>query len=109
MPDGQVVYEYDRGMDAVFSFPLDGATALLVIPGLVGQYPDRGQHEAYWVMPDANGCAAQVMTPVGHPSGWFGQAMIVFDNPGFPTGFTLVIGRCFGPLDTSLRAESPAY
>ena len=44
VPDGQVVYEYDRGMDAVFSFPLDGATALLVIPGLVGQYPDRGQH-----------------------------------------------------------------
>ncbi|MEI4493253.1 hypothetical protein WAF00_21715 [Mameliella alba] len=101
---GPVVYEEDTGGAAVLSFTHpNGYPARLVIPGLAGNYQDRAVHRAFWVGQGPGTCFA-AMSLGGQPSHDWGEALISFDRPAFPTSFTLSLGDCFGPMATSFRA-----
>ena len=103
---GDVVYEADTDGAAVFSFDnLDGTRALLVIPGLAGNFQNRGVHPAFWVGQGAGSCFA-AMTASGQTGHQWGQALVSFDDPAYPTSFTLTLGDCFEPMNRSLRAEA---
>ncbi len=106
-PYGEVVYLADEFGSAVLSFTnIDGTAAELVIPGLAGNFDDRGVHEAYWVGSGALECEAALARPGGFASLDWGRAVISFDDPAFPTSFTLTLGDCFYPLAYSIRAEA---
>ena len=104
---GDIIYEAEEAGAAIFSFAnVDAYPATLVIPGLAGNYANRSVHEAFWIGTGAGFCPAFLSLPgddVGSTN--WGRALISFDEPGFPTGFTLTLGGCFGPLDTVIRAN----
>lgn len=105
---GEVVYEDEQNGAAIFSFTnVDAYPATLVIPGLAGNYSQRGVHQAYWIGTGAGYCDAFLGMPGGREasSNW-GRAVVSFDGPAFPTSFTMTLGDCFGPLTYALRAEA---
>lgn len=105
---GRIVYETEENGAAIFSFMnVDAYPAIVVIPGLAGNYSNRSVHNAYWVGQGAGYCPAFLAAPGGEPSSNWGQAVISFDGPAFPTSFTLTLGDCFGPLTYAIRAETP--
>jgi len=104
---GEIIYDREANGAAIFTFTnVDGARAELVIPGLAGNYSARGTHQAFWLGEGAGVCDAFMALPDGGMTAQWGQALISFDSPGFPTSFTLALGWCFDPLSTSLRAEA---
>lgn len=105
---GQIIYEAERGEDAIFSFiNFDGYVATLIIPGLAGNYTNRGVHDAYWLGQGEPLCPASLSAPDGTTSTQWGPARVSFDFAAFPTGYTLELGECFQPLTYMLRAEVP--
>ena len=105
---GKIVYQSERDGAALLYFDHpDGSQAMLVVPGLAGNYTDRGVHEAYWVGTGEGTCDALLAITKGHGAHHWGRARIAFDKPAFPTDFTMMLGDCFGPLDRSIRAERP--
>ncbi len=102
---GWIAYEAEENGAAIFSFTnLDAYGAILVIPGLAGNYDNRGVHEAFWIGEGAGDCGAFMSLPGGAPSAQWGRALVSFDQPAFPTSFTLSLGYCFEPLSYSIRA-----
>lgn len=105
---GLIVYEAEENGAAIFSFVnVDAYPATLVIPGLAGNYNNRGVHDAYWVGTGAGECPAFLAAPGYEATANWGRALISFDRPAFPTSFTLTLGDCFGPLTYAIRAEAP--
>lgn len=105
---GLIVYEAEENGAALFSFVnVDAYPATLVIPGLAGNYNNRGVHDAYWVGTGAGECPAFLAAPGYEATTNWGRALISFDRPAFPTSFTLTLGDCFGPLTYAIRAEAP--
>ena len=105
---GLIVYEAEENGAALFSFVnVDAYPATLVIPGLAGNYNNRGVHDAYWVGTGAGKCPAFLAAPGYEATNNWGRALISFDRPAFPTSFTLTLGDCFGPLTYAIRAEAP--
>lgn len=106
---GMIAYLAEEDGYAIFSFTTDlGYPAKLFIPELAGNYDSRGTHDAFWIGQGAATCPADL----GHGddiTGNWGQARLLFDEPAFPTSFTLLLGDCFGPLDRSVRAETTYY
>lgn len=106
---GKIIYDSEVGDAAIFTFTnVDAYPATLVIPGLAGNYSDRGVHEAYWVGEGAGDCAGFRAAPNGTGSAQWGRALVAFDKPAFPTSFTLLLGFCLDPYVTSIRAETTA-
>ncbi len=105
---GQVVYQTEENGAAILSFTnVDAYPATLVIPGLAGNYSDRGVHDAYWIGEGAGYCDAFLTIPGrDQPSTNWGRAVVSFDQPSFPTGFTMTMGDCFGPLTYAIRANT---
>lgn len=105
---GQIVYQTEENGAAHFSFTnVDAYPATLVIPGLAGNYSDRGVHDAYWIGEGAGYCDAFLTIPGSDlPSTNWGRAVVSFDQPSFPTGFTMTLGDCFGPLTYAIRANT---
>ncbi len=105
---GQVVYQTEENGAAILSFTnVDAYPATLVIPGLAGNYSDRGVHDAYWIGQGAGYCDAFLTIPGSdQPSTNWGRAVVSFDQPSFPTGFTMTLGDCFGPLTYAIRANT---
>lgn len=103
---GDIVYKAEENGAAIFSFVnVDAYPGVLVIPGLAGNYSNRGVHEAYWVGQGSGYCPAFLSPPGGEATTNWGRALISFDRPAFPTGFTLTLGDCFGPLTYAIRAD----
>lgn len=104
---GWIEYTAEENGAAIFTFTnLDAYGATLVIPGLAGNYDQRGVHEAFWIGEGAGDCEAFLSLPGGEPSANWGRALISFDTPAYPTGFTMTLGYCFDPLSYSMRAEA---
>lgn len=110
---GQVIYVEDIRDIAVLSFPVAAppfaqaggvADANLYVPGLGGNFDARSVHDGYWAMPGQPICSAALTAPDGMTTQAWGRARIVFDRPGFPTGFTLLLGACFDEPLLPLRA-----
>lgn len=103
---GRIVYQTEVGDAAIFSFTHPGGTeASLVIPGLAGNYANRGTHDAYWIAQAPGSCGASLGFD-GQSSTHWGRATLVFDKPDFPTSFTLLLGDCLDAPTTGLRAEN---
>jgi len=103
---GPIVYEAEEGGTAIFSFTnVDAYPAKLIIPGLAGNYSNRGTHDAYWIGQGAGECAAFMSrTGVSESSQW-GRAQLVFDKPAYPTSVTVVLGFCEEEPTIVLRGE----
>ncbi len=106
-PAGQIVYQSEIDDMALLSFPLGDGEGMLYIHGMAGNYDDRGVHYGFWIGDGAGDCAASLTGPDGRSSSDFGSATVVFDDPGFPSGFSAVLVPCmdqFG-VPRHLRAE----
>ena len=102
---GDIVYLADEYGAAILSFTdTYGGEGELVFPGLAGNFSDRGVHHGHWVGAGDLQCAAGLGRPGGTSSLSWGRAVIAFDDPGFPSAFTVLLGDCDNPLDRSLRA-----
>jgi hypothetical protein len=100
---GDVIYAAEQEGVAIFTYPIaDGDKGYLFFPGLAGNYDARGQHDGYWMAPGDGGCPAELTAINGMKSKNWGKLTIVFHSPGFPTGWTLMSGSCFGDLANSL-------
>ncbi|KUF10277.1 hypothetical protein [Pseudoponticoccus marisrubri] len=104
---GRITYEDEIDGAALFAFRHPGGQrAMLYIPGLAGNYDNRHTHRAYWFGEGPGFCEMALSAGGAAPSRNWGQALISFDTPAFPTSFTLTMGDCFDPLSYSLRAET---
>ena len=112
---GDIIYERDTGgFSAILSIPAtalnDGAAAneraQVTIYGLTDNVDRYGIFEGYWTAPGEPMCDAALMPPGGKASRSWGRVQVVFDRPGFPSGFTMLIGTCFWDPVWSLRAEA---
>lgn len=95
---GQVIYEADEGDVAILSYDTGGAErGYLYFPGLGGNFEDRGVFNGYWIAPGGGGesCGATLTGVNDVASTYWGRAMIVFHESGFPSGWTLMTGPCF--------------
>jgi len=102
---GDIIYEAEEAGAAILSFGgFDGYRGTLVLPGLAGNYEQRGVHHGYWIGTSGVDCGAALTGPTGNASRAWGQAVVAFDGPAFPTSFTVSLGDCFGPLNRSIRA-----
>lgn len=103
---GEIVYLADEYGAAILSFSdYGGLPGELIFPGLAGNFTDRGVHHGYWVGQSDMQCAAALGRPGGMTSLTWGRAVIAFDEMGFPSAFTVLLGDCDEDLTRSLRAE----
>lgn len=102
---GEVVYLADEYGAAILSFsdPYGGAGEM-IFPGLAGNFTDRGVHHGFWVGAGDLQCSTAMARPGGMASLAWGTAVIAFDEPGFPTAFTVLLGDCDNATDRALRA-----
>ncbi|WP_146636228.1 hypothetical protein [Nioella nitratireducens] len=102
---GQIVYLADEYGSAILTFTdTDGTNGELVFPGLAGNFTDRSVHYGYWVGQSALQCPAALGRPGALTSLSWGMATIAFDDPGFPSAFTVLLADCDGDFDRSIRA-----
>lgn len=105
---GEVVYLTDVGTTAVLTVPYATDVAQIYIPGVAGNFNERGVHEGYWISNDDGPCEAALTGPDGLSSTNWGRVTVAFDVPTFPTGFSVLWGMCMmDPQDSLLvlRAE----
>ena len=94
---GEVTWDDDVNDVAVLSYPV----------GLSAAIDDRGIFHGYWIGPSGDSdCAATLTGPDGTRSAAFGQAIITFDQPSFPSGWSALIGQCFDPPSDEMRADA---
>ncbi len=94
---GEVEYEADINGVAVFSYPIGDGAGRFYIPGLAGNLESRGSYLGYWIAPGDGGCPAEMTGADGTTSRNWGQLLVAFHAPAFPSGWTMVTGTCFGP------------
>jgi len=105
---GLVIYEQDLGDVAILSYPVDkGRRGSVYFPGLAGNYDNRSVHEGYWIEDGPGSCMVEIVGADGRRSNNWGRAIIAFDKPAFPTGWTALGGDCFGAPDMPLRGDVP--
>ncbi|MGR3639692.1 hypothetical protein [Alterinioella nitratireducens] len=106
-PIGEIIYQSEEYGAAIFSFTnFDGFPAELVIPGLAGNYDQRGVHPVYYIGEGEFECDAALSRPGGQASLNWGRGYISFDERSFPTSFTLLLGTCFDAPTDAIRAEA---
>lgn len=115
---GQIIYEEDLGLVAVFSFPYAAVfpgevpefaqdRATLYFPGLGGNFDRRSIHDGYWIVQGAPACSATLTTANGVSSQRWGRARVIFDRAAFPTDLTILLGSCMDEPVAILRGERP--
>ena len=90
-PFGDAIYEADVADTTILTVPQPDGIMRVYIPGLAGNFDNRGTHSGYWI---------------GTGSRQWGEVILSFDRPGFPTGWTLVAGDCFAPPFWTVRGEA---
>lgn len=100
LPSGNhVTYLSDEGDTAVFGYtPVMGVEqSYIFVPGLAGNYDNRGTYRGYWVEPTYAGktCPATLIAPNGVPWERWGIVEVKFQKKGFPSKVTLTRGDCF--------------
>lgn len=113
-PLGEIVYERDfkNGM-SLFSAPATAilgdappdARAWIYIPDFVYSIDNRFFHEGFWIIEGFDYCPLELAGPDGRKSRSWGRAQIAFDQPTFPSGFTMVTGFCAYDPYYPVRAE----
>ncbi|EAU40017.1 hypothetical protein FP2506_02210 [Fulvimarina pelagi HTCC2506] len=108
LSDGsEVIYETDIGDTAVLTYDYRGSRVRLYLPGLSLSSGGRGTFYGYWIEPDRDSyCGAELTGPDGARSSSWGRAVVSFDRPSFPSGWTAELGRCFEEPRGSVRADA---
>ncbi len=104
-PFGQAIYEADIGDTTVITVPQPDGMMRVYIPGLAGNYDNRGTHTGYWFGTGEGYCPAGLTSIEGTGSRQWGSVILAFDRPAFPTGWTMVIGDCFEAPYWTIRGE----
>lgn len=104
---GRIIYEEDIRETGIFSYDgLSGGRAYLYVPGIAGT-SERYVHFGYWIDPTrGDECGTQLTGPDGVRSGSWGTAVIAFDRPEFPSGWTALLGLCGSEPFEHIRAEA---
>jgi hypothetical protein len=100
LPSGnQVVYLSDEGTTAILGYtPVMGVEqSYIFVPGLAGNFEDRGTFTGYWVEPVYVGktCPTAIAAPDGTLWDRWGIVELKFHKKGFPSKITLKRGDCF--------------
>jgi hypothetical protein len=98
---GQITYQADEGEIAILSFDsTDYGHGTIYVVGLGGNVDHRGRHEGYWIGEEQGDCDAELTGPDGTSSDTWGRVVVEFEQPGFPSAFSISLGECFGePMD----------
>jgi hypothetical protein len=109
-PAGDIVYVEDIGEVAHLAFTAvngnESQVLEIYVEGLGGNTDHRGTHDGMFYVQGRNDCGAEKTTPSGWSTGTWGKIRIVFDQPGYPSGFDIYGGSCDEELDANpLRAE----
>jgi hypothetical protein len=103
---GEVYYADEIGDTAIFGYTgHDGEEVRFYVPGLAGNYDNRGTYGGYWIGPTAGECLAELGGPDGRVSTNWGSLTIVFTEPAFPSGWVMMRGLCFGPQEHPVVAK----
>tara|TARA_R110002072_G_scaffold116606_3_gene247183 strand:- start:796 stop:1221 length:426 start_codon:yes stop_codon:yes gene_type:complete len=102
---GTVIYESEIDGYAVLSLNHPAGQRTIYIADLAENYDARtGYFTGYWVTaaqdvaPKAHdACPVTILAADGDAYDTWGQVMIEFTSPGFPTGFVGATGQCFDP------------
>jgi hypothetical protein len=110
LPSGnQIVYERDAGTTAILSYKAEVGLdqGLIFVPGLGGNYDNRGTFRGYWTEADDTGpaCAAAIVDAEGKTWKRWGVAEVKFAAKGFPSKFKLSRGNCFDAAKGSVTAK----
>lgn len=101
LPSGNLVtYLSDEGDTAILGYTpvLGEEQSYIFVPGLGGNYDNRGTYTGYWVEPTYVGksCRVSINTPDGRTWDRWGSMEIKFQKKGFPSKITMKRGDCFG-------------
>ncbi|MBC7282291.1 hypothetical protein [Hoeflea sp.] len=110
LPNGEEV-TWDQDIDgiSVLSYPVGRSRERvhLYVRGLADAVDSRGTFYAYWIGPSSDSyCDASLTGPDGTTSDSFGQAIITFDQPTFPSGWSALLGQCFDAPSDEVRANA---
>ncbi|MFN7178255.1 hypothetical protein [Hyphomonas sp.] len=110
LPSGnQVVYLRDDGTTAVLAYtPVMGVEqSYIFVPGLGGNYEDRGTFTGYWVEPVYVGksCPVPIIASDGMQWDRWGAVEVKFHKKGFPSKITLKRGECFGAPKEKIKLK----
>lgn len=112
---GEIIYETVVGPGmAVLSAPAQmmvadapaDARVWIYVPDLANSDGVRGFHEGYWIVEGMDYCPVALTAPDGRTSTSWGRVQIAFDEPDFPTGFTMITGFCAWDPFLPVRAEA---
>ena len=101
---GDVIYLADHGDTAILQQFDHGDEVRFYFPGLGGNFNERSVHQGFWVS-ETGGCGATMMGPDGFSGRLWGPATIVFHEPAFPSGWTVLNGLCFDEGQSYLEGE----
>lgn len=106
---GDVVYLEDMASGiAVFQLIEDGLETRFYLQGLAGNFSDRDANLGYWISssgPNPNSCPAQMTGDDGFSGKSWGQVMISHHEPAFPSSWSMIYTKCFGPMSGILRGS----
>lgn len=93
---GEMIYLSDLADTAILQILTGEGETRYYFPGLASNFEDRSVHEGYWVSTEPFGtCGGTLVGKDGFASQNFGRVTIVFDEPAFPTGWTMLEGFCW--------------
>lgn len=103
----EAIYEADAGDVGVFRYQTEYQDMRIYLPGLPLDLDQRTTYDGYWIDTASGGdCGAEMLGADGTKSRHWGRAILTFDSPGFPSGWTALLGYCFDPYMTALRANA---
>ena len=103
--EGDIFWETDRsnaaGDWAVFRMndpDHAGRPLRIFVPGLDEGRAERGDHLGYWTAYGEScwACPTRMIDAMGYVAPRWGQALVMFGESGFPSGFTAELLPCFG-------------
>lgn len=92
---GDIVYLEDIGEVAHWVFTTDSVTYDIFLPGLAGNTESRGAFSGYFLVSGSDLCGIEMKGPAGWRSAHWGEVVVDFYEPGFPSGFSFYRGECF--------------
>jgi hypothetical protein len=112
-PLGRVVYDSERGQDAIFSYrvPFTDGAGVMVIHGLAGEFGGPGPLEGYWTEPDAappetdDACPFAIVDAAGRTTRNWGRLRLMFPGDDFPGDWLALRGRCLSEPSDVLSAR----
>ncbi|WP_420862309.1 hypothetical protein [Algirhabdus cladophorae] len=105
---GDVIYEEDFETTALFSAASPDGTIWMYIDNLAGNYSMRdGIFTGVWLIEEDGFCGSSLIGEDGRGSNFWGTLELVWDNSGFPSGWSARLGDCGQIPFRTMRATPP--